>query len=152
MYYNWHFNIAYDEFLEITLNARSGIDIKFFESDYDYHSGIMKGRAEVSYDYIERNSLNIINLYEDIYAYKVLVKWALKDYGKLRYLYETLTSKSWAHKTGAVFDEAPAEVAKFVVALANDSNWEEFMKDCKPGLVHPTVERYLNELDWYAVV
>ena len=152
MYYNWHFNTGYDEFLEITLNARPGIDIKFFETDYDYHSGLIRGKASVSYDYIHRELLNIVNLYEDIYASKVLVKWALKDYGKLRYLYETLTSKSWEHKTGAKFDETPEDVAKFVVALANDSNWEEFMKDCKPGLVHPTVERYLNELDWYAVV
>lgn len=86
----------------------------------------------------------------DIYSHKKLVGWSVKDYNKLRYLYETLVShKSWKHTSGAVFNETPEDVAKFVVALTNDSNWKEFMEDCKPGLVHPFVERCLNELGWF---
>jgi len=149
--YNWNFKIGYDEFLEITLDAVPGTDIKFYETHYDDTTCLMTGSALLSEEYISKNRLEyLIDLLSDVEHNKALVKWALKDYGKLRYLFETLLAGKWTHTSGGKYEGTGRDVAYFVVNLANDSNWQEFLVDSPREVqVHPVVERYLNEMNWF---
>jgi hypothetical protein len=147
-YYTWTYECDYDDFLQTTVGAISNQDIMYIKNHYDHATGLMKGSMKVSYEYITNNNLwHIINLLYDVRGNKQLIQWAQQDSGKLQYLYETLVAKPWRHMLNQQFQETNQSVANFVSSLTNDP---EFSVDLnQPCRVHPVVERYLNEMDWF---